>query len=161
MTSHKFKFNSHDFFYVFAKKSKKNDFDFLNIEKLFRRDHITSMFLNFESNFDENLNDLKNVNEFAIIKFKKKSRESKNNKNIMIAIQKKTIKSTKRDFSFEHVETQFNNKIVKRVKNENNQRDFSKRTRELTIEEKKTINKIMIIKLLFVFIENENVNHEN
>ena len=70
---------------------------------------ITTITSNCFFFFDEfeisNVNDVLNVNEFKVMKRKKRSRKSQNKKSLMIRIEKKTIKFTKRNlFDFEIVE---------------------------------------------------------
>ena len=72
-----------------------------------RNAHIERFFSNFQNSIDEKIENVKliNVNEFRIVKFKNRSKNSKNKKFVMIRASKIAIKSTRRNFfEFEYVE---------------------------------------------------------
>ena len=106
--------------------SKKKLSEFTNLFRDMKRNvHIERFFSDFQNFVDENLEnvDFFNINEFRTIKFKNRSKNTKNKKDFMTRANKKAIKSTRRNFSnFEHVETIINEIFQNRNRNRNRNR---------------------------------------
>ena len=82
---------------------------------------------------------LLNIDKSTIIKLKNKSRKSQNKKNIILKVDKTTIRFTKRNFSnFEIVKTKIDNKIKRVRKNEQIKKNITTRIeKNLTIRVEK------------------------
>ena len=92
------------------------DFELFSIDELLRQSRVDSMQKNSNFNENEHMNDLKNVHELNVIKFKNQFQNFKNKKNVMIKTKKKIVKFTKCNvFEIELAKISFQTKI-KRIK---------------------------------------------
>ena len=97
---------------IFDSSNFDSNKKFSKFSKLFRNlkqnVYIERLFSNLTNSIDENFENVAffNVNEFRTIKIKNRQKKFKNQKNFITREKKKTIKSTRRNFSkFKHIET--------------------------------------------------------